>query len=293
MSDLATVIMAAGKGTRMKSDIPKVLHPVCGEPMVFHVIRAAMEIGSSRIILVVGHEREMVKDKVLSLFPEVEFVVQEPQLGTGHAVQQAESLIGEGKFVGKVLVLSGDVPLVKSENLKKMVEAHDEFTNVCSRPLGATMLTTNAVDPSGYGRVMIGDRGEVIGIIEEKDINLDSIRKIKEVNCGIYLFESGPLFEALKQVDNNNKQNEYYLPRALEIMNESMNLDVRSYNTRSMEDVHGVNTLEQLAEVEAIMKRRLLGSTRLCNGCKLDECNSNSFMFCEKCFSDVKKDTYY
>ena len=193
---LATVIMAAGKGTRMKSDLPKVLHIVDDKPMLIHVIGLAKSINSERIINILGHEKNLVIKAIQS--ENVEYVIQEPQLGTGHAVQQTEQLLKD--FDGDVLVLSGDVPLLRKSTIEKMLKIHREADN------GATVLTAVFKDPHGYGRVIRKNNDTLDYIIEEKDCD-DEQRKIKEINAGIYIFKSKELFPALNKINNDNKQN--------------------------------------------------------------------------------------
>tara|TARA_R100001163_G_C5066308_1_gene204698 strand:- start:1190 stop:1987 length:798 start_codon:yes stop_codon:yes gene_type:complete len=254
LDHLASVILAAGKGTRMKSKLPKVLHKVCDKTMLDHVIIASKNINAREIVIIVGHEADMVVSDVKNKFSNkdeatIRFAIQEPQLGTGHAVQQAEKALQDFPDDGQVIVLSGDVPLVKSSHLKEMIRQHREGVKTENRI--ATMMTSNAVNPTGYGRVMRDTNG-VCGIVEEKDIVLDAIRNIKEINCGIYVFQKKYLFETLKRVDNKNRQKEYYLPRVLELWI-SDGLKVGTWTNPDMSTTLGVNTIEQLKEVEEIM----------------------------------------
>lgn len=259
MSSLVTVILAAGKGTRMKSDLPKVLHQILGRPMIEYVVLTALELGSDQVVLVVGHQREKVISAVSERFRaevetgRVQFATQDPQLGTAHAVLQTKELLAP--VVNQktlVLVLSGDVPLINVDILKGMVDTHRSSSVV------ATMMTTQANDPTGYGRIIRSrETDRVKAIVEEKDIAPEDqeTRETKEVNCGIYLFSGRELFETLPLVDNNNRQGEYYLPRVLELFLESDGLEVGAVNNPEMSENHGVNTPEQLKEVEKMMMK--------------------------------------
>ena len=240
---LTTVIMAAGKGTRMKSDLPKVLHLVDGRPMVSQVIELGRKVGSQRIILILGHKKEIVIDAVKN--DEVEYVVQEPQLGTGHAVQQTYPLLKE--FKGSMLVLSGDVPLLRESTIKKMIKIQNNGNH------GATVLTAIFDDPFGYGRVVRNENDTLDKIVEHKDCD-EELLKIKEINAGIYIFDAESLFPALEKIKNNNKQNEYYLPDALKHIAES-GKSIALHITDEPTEISGVNTIEQLAELNLIYKK--------------------------------------
>jgi len=246
---LATVILAAGKGTRMQSDLPKVLHTVCGKPMIDYVVECARELNSEKIVVIIGHQREKVMDHLNEQFIMIDYAVQDPQLGTAHAVRMSESILGRGQFEGSVLVLSGDVPLIQAKSLQDMIEHHQQSGAV------ATLMITRTEDPTGYGRIVRGDDGKLERIVEEKDIESDQVRQTKEVNCGIYLFKAQKLFETLPKVDNNNQQNEYYLPRVVELYLEGGDL-VETYLNPEMSETHGVNTRQQLEEVERKLLER-------------------------------------
>ncbi len=240
---LATVIMAAGKGTRMKSDLPKVLHMVANKPMISHVINLSKKINSDKIILILGHKKELVIDAVKSY--NVEHVIQEPQLGTGHAVQQTFPLLKN--FDGDVLVLSGDVPLLRESTIENMLRIHREANN------GATVLTAIFENPHGYGRVIRKNDDTLDYILEEKDCD-DEQRKIKEINAGIYIFKAKELFPALNKIKNNNKQKEYYLPDTLKYIALS-GQSIALHITDEPIEISGVNTVEQLAELNLIYNK--------------------------------------
>ena len=240
---LVTVIMAAGKGTRMKSDLPKVLHLVDDIPMISHVINLSQAVGSDRTILILGHKKEMVINALQDL--NVEYVIQEPQLGTGHAVQQTYSLLNN--FSGDVLVLSGDVPLLRTTTIQKMIEIQNNGNH------SATVLTAIFDDPFGYGRVVRKDDNTLDKIVEHKDCD-EELLKIKEINAGIYIFNAEDLFPALDRISNDNKQKEYYLPDALKHIAES-GKSIALHITDEPTEISGVNTVEQLKELNLIYKK--------------------------------------
>ncbi len=239
---LAVTIMAAGKGTRMKSSKAKVLHELNGLTLIEHVLNAAKKLNPEKIVLIVGHQADMVKQATNRY--ELKYALQEPQLGTGHAVMQSkEPLAG---FEGHVLVLSGDVPLVTFETLNNLLSHH------INAQATATVLTTELEDPTGYGRVVRNDEGtEVIKIVEHKDAT-ETEKAIKEINSGIYVFKKSELFDALHQVDNNNAQGEYYLPDVFKLFFKAQ-LKVSAVKTKNFNEIRGINTVEQLMEAEQIL----------------------------------------
>ncbi len=240
---LVTVILAAGQGTRMKSKLPKVLHPIMGTPMLFYVIEQAQLIKSSRIILVIGYKKDKVINSIhQGEFYQIEFAEQREQLGTGHAVYQTMNLLND--YHGDLLILSGDVPMIKHKTLKKLIQYHQDHHSA------ATMLTTTVINPSGLGRIIRDSDENLIDIIEEKDIKDDRIREIHEINVGIYVFKSPKLFECLALVDNQNEQGEYYLPDVFKIIKQS-NHQINCYHQKNISaETKGINTPEQLQEVE-------------------------------------------
>ncbi len=244
MHSLSTVIMAAGKGTRMKSDLPKVLHKINSRPLVHYVIDLAQALNSEKIILIVGHKRELVQQACADL--PVDFAVQEPQLGTGHAVQMTEPFFKE--YSGDILVLSGDVPLLTETTLQELVQAHQQ------NDAFATLLTSELKDPTGYGRVLRDANDLVYKIVEHKDA-IESERAINEINVGIYIFKATDLFAALKNVTNDNAQGEYYLPDVISIfINEGKK--VLAVKTKNFDETRGINTIDQLKEAETILNQR-------------------------------------
>lgn len=245
MQNLFAVILAAGKGTRMKSKTHKVLHPVCGKPMVQHVIDQLNAIGTSKTIMVVGYLGETVK---AALSSEVLFVEQEQQLGTAHAVMQAKPLLNREH--GTTIVLNGDHPLFTKETLQKLIEKHHESG------AAATVLTAHMQDATGYGRIVRHADGSVERIVEHKDAT-DEELLIKEVNTGTFCFDNQKLFATLEKVNNNNAQGEYYLPDVLSILRESGDR-ISAEVIGDVNEAMGVNDRLQLAEAEKLMRERIL-----------------------------------
>ena len=239
------VILAAGMGKRMNSDLPKVLHPALGIPLVHHVLDRLDPLHPERIVLVVGHKEELVRRSCADRG--VHFVTQSPQLGTGHAVQVAWPEIETGG-PERILVLAGDMPLVRTETLRRLLARHAREGN------GVTVLTGTLADPSGYGRVIRDAAGRFVKIVEEKDAT-PAERAVAEVNSGIYCFDRAPLEEALASLRADNKQKEYYLTDTLAHMR-AKGLGVGIEPATHESELMGVNTVEQLAEVE----RRLLAA---------------------------------
>tara|TARA_Y100001970_G_scaffold281074_1_gene391110 strand:- start:358 stop:1092 length:735 start_codon:yes stop_codon:yes gene_type:complete len=232
------IILAAGKGTRMKSDLPKVLHKIHGISMVEHVINTSKNIGASKIVTVVGYKSELVKETLAH--SGIEFALQKQQLGTGHAVKQCEDILSG--FLGNILVLSGDVPLISSHTLTNLLLNHNNSNNI------ATVLTANIDNPHGYGRVIRTSNGNLSKIVEHKDASKKELA-IDEINSGIYVFDSKTLFEMLPQIKNDNSQGEYYLPDVLTMVLEKK-LKVGVEKTKNITEIQGVNTIEQLLQLE-------------------------------------------
>jgi bifunctional UDP-N-acetylglucosamine pyrophosphorylase/glucosamine-1-phosphate N-acetyltransferase len=247
MNKLATIILAAGKGTRMKSELPKVLHQVCGKSMVEHIMLTAKDLNPTYNVVVIGHKGEMIKSELEHLTEDIDFKYQDQQLGTGHAVMQAEDLLSG--FTASVLVLCGDTPLLTFETLKNLVKKQQESGVV------ATVLTTKVDDPEGYGRIVRGKAGDIVKIIEEKDAT-QSEKKIREINTGTYCFDSQSLFSALEEIDNKNSQGEYYLTDIIEILKEE-NKKVSAVLADNEQETLGVNTRRHLAQAEKVLRRRI------------------------------------
>lgn len=248
---LKTVILAAGKGTRMESELPKVVHEANGKMMVASVIDAAVAAGATELCLVVGHQAELVKERVDEVYAReqgytITYAEQTKQLGTGHAVKCAKNFIGDE---GDVLVLCGDTPLIQSETLKKLVDTHRSENN------GATVLSAVLPDATGYGRIIRGADGTFAKIVEQKDAT-DEERAVKEINSGMYVFSAESLSESLDMLTNDNAQGEYYLTDTLELIKNRIGKRVNAVVTENLDDIRGVNTKAQLAEAENILKER-------------------------------------
>ncbi|EDX87360.1 UDP-N-acetylglucosamine pyrophosphorylase [Synechococcus sp. PCC 7335] len=238
---LAIAILAAGKGTRMRSSLPKVLHRLSGLTLVENVIASTSLVNPTRKIAIVGYAAEQVKT-TLAAVPNLEFAMQTEQLGTGHAVQQViPSLEG---FTGNLLVLNGDVPLLKPETIKNMVETHIERGNA------ATILTAQIEDPTGYGRVFCDDRLIVQEIIEHRDCT-NKQRENNRINAGIYCFSWSALMTILPHLKADNDQQEYYLTDVIKDLSPVMAVDA------SPAEIAGINNRKQLAEAEAVMQKRI------------------------------------
>ncbi len=245
MKRVKAVILAAGKGTRMKSELPKVIHKALGKPMVQYSIDAAMEAGAelTDICLVVGHKAELVKEVVGD---GVTYVLQEEQLGTGHAVKCAGDFIGAD---GMTMVLCGDTPLITGKTLKKLVDTHIAEGN------GITVLTAKVDDPTGYGRIIKDADGNFVKIVEQKDATPKE-QKVNEINSGMYLFDSVALSKALSLLTNDNAQGEYYLTDTIEIVKREGLGKVATVVVEDMNEIKGVNSQEQLKEAEEILANR-------------------------------------
>ena len=246
MDNLVSVILAAGKGTRMKSGLVKVLHTIAGIPMLAYPIRAAQEVGCSRILVVAGHQKEKVEAAFKG--QDIVFAYQEQQLGSGHAVAVTEHLL-QG-FEGDVLILCGDVPFISAHTLERFLKSHADAQAAVS------VLSVTIDAPRGYGRILRTESGSFCGIAEEKDA-AESQKAIREINSGIYCCKAPFLFEALKKVGTNNEQGEYYLPDIVSI-GVSLGKKVQAVETDSFQEVQGINDRVGLAQAEALMRRRIL-----------------------------------
>jgi len=249
---LDVIIMAAGLGTRMKSNRAKVLHKLDGRPLISHVCRTALELKPRTIYVVVGYQADEVRSEVETEFTstsdQIEFVHQHKQRGTGDAVMAAErALRGESRTI---LVLSGDVPLVKPSTLTKLIDAHDATNAAC------TLLSVRLENPTGYGRVVRDDAGGLLKIVEQKDAS-DDERQIREINAGIYCFGSAKLLETITQIQPNNSQGEYYLTDVPAILKSNGDL-VTIYQHNDAREVSGINTRAELAEFENLLRRNTI-----------------------------------
>ncbi|WP_434178558.1 bifunctional UDP-N-acetylglucosamine diphosphorylase/glucosamine-1-phosphate N-acetyltransferase GlmU [Bacillus stercoris] len=238
------VVLAAGQGTRMKSKLYKVLHPVCGKPMVEHVVDEALKLSLSKLVTIVGHGAEEVKKQ---LGDKSEYALQAEQLGTAHAVKQAQPFLADEK--GVTIVICGDTPLLTAETMEEMLKEHTQ------REAKATILTAVAEDPTGYGRIIRSQNGAVQKIVEHKDASEEE-RLVTEINTGTYCFDNEALFRAIDQVSNDNAQGEYYLPDVIEIL-KNEGETVAAYQTGNFQETLGVNDRVALSQAEQFMKERI------------------------------------
>ncbi|MBI3170141.1 MAG: bifunctional UDP-N-acetylglucosamine diphosphorylase/glucosamine-1-phosphate N-acetyltransferase GlmU [Chloroflexi bacterium] len=241
---ITAVLLAAGQGTRMKSSLPKVLHPVAGKPMIWHALQAIQQSTTERPVVVVGHGAEEVTNY---LGDSAQTVLQEPQLGTGHAVMQVESLL-HGK-TDLVVVCYADMPLLRGETLQKLVDTQKQNKGPIS------LLTVIADDPRGFGRILRKEDGTVTAIVEEYVATPDQLQ-VKELNVGGYCFDTNWLWDALHRIPKNPKKGEYYLTDTVELAVKD-GLSVHATVMDSLEETIGVNTRVHLSEVEVAMRRRI------------------------------------
>jgi len=237
------IILAAGKGTRMKSDLPKVLHEVGGKPMVELVLETAQKAGVEKIVTVVGHGAEQVE---ATLAGRSEFALQAEQLGTGHAIQMAEPQLGDA--AGRTLIGSGDAPLFTVDTFNKLFDFHEQSGNA------VTVLTAKAPNPTGYGRIIRDENGNVVRIVEQKDATPEEAA-VDEINTGVYVFDNQLLFASLKQVTNDNAQGEYYLPDTLEILRNAGHT-VGAFVMDDFDESMGVNDRVALARANKVLRDR-------------------------------------
>ena len=242
MSDIHVVVLAAGKGTRMKSALPKVLHAAAGRSLIEYALLAARSLSPASIVVVVGYQAEQLKE-ALGNRPGLSFAVQEPQLGTGHALLQAEPLLRNAR--GTLVLLSGDVPLLGAQTLAALVQLHQ------SRKAAATVLTAVVPAPDGYGRI-VRHGNQIAAIVEHRDASL-SERDIGEINSGVYAFDIAPLFGALRDIGSSNAQGEHYLPDLVKIYR-ARGLTVEALRLDDPREILGVNSRKELADVASILR---------------------------------------
>ncbi|MCX7922233.1 MAG: bifunctional UDP-N-acetylglucosamine diphosphorylase/glucosamine-1-phosphate N-acetyltransferase GlmU [Clostridia bacterium] len=245
MNHLMAVILAAGEGKRMRSKNSKVVHKACGKTLIEWVCQAVESAGVDHSVLVVGHRADQVKE---CMGDKVKYAFQTEQLGTGHAVMQAEEYLKDKD--GYVIVLCGDTPLITAETVSNTIEYHKSNNN------SATVITADLDDPTGYGRIVRDVNGNVLKIVEHRDTN-DQEKNIKEINSGMYCFNIRDLLEALKALNNNNSQGEYYLTDTLEILI-NKGLKVGAIKVKDSNEILGINNRAQLAEAADILKKRIL-----------------------------------
>ncbi|MBF0282853.1 MAG: bifunctional UDP-N-acetylglucosamine diphosphorylase/glucosamine-1-phosphate N-acetyltransferase GlmU [Magnetococcales bacterium] len=244
MSELSILILAAGKGVRMRSRLPKVLHPLAGMPLLWHVLQAARALNPARLLVVIGHEAEMVRAALDA--PDIAWVHQTEQLGTGHAVASALPLLAGAE--GSLLILNGDVPLLRPSTLTGLAEEHH------ARKRAVTLLSTEADLPSGYGRIVRNPAGRLLAIVEEKDADAET-RLITEINAGTYCVELAYLAPWLARLSRNNAQGEYYLTDIVALAR-AENLEIGAMKHADFQELAGVNSRVQLAELERVFRDR-------------------------------------
>jgi bifunctional UDP-N-acetylglucosamine pyrophosphorylase/glucosamine-1-phosphate N-acetyltransferase len=245
MKELGVIILAAGQGTRMKSDLPKVLHQLGGAPLFLHVLKIAQVFKPSRVAIIVGHGADAVRKAYAG--SDVQWVTQEKQLGTGHAVLCARKTFAD--FPGDVLILNGDVPLIPEQVIQAIISRHREES------AALTVMTASLEDPTGYGRILRDSTGALQASVEEKDAT-DEQRRIREVNAGAYLADRDFLFEALDGVGNDNRQGEYYLPDIIGIGLRG-GRKVATVRVEDPREIMGINTREELARMEKTLRERI------------------------------------
>jgi UDP-N-acetylglucosamine diphosphorylase/glucosamine-1-phosphate N-acetyltransferase len=242
--DLAVIILAAGKGTRMKSPLAKVLQPLSGHPLLYYVLQTVKELNADRVSVVVGFQAEEVK----AAFPDagIEFVEQKEQLGTGHAAQQTESSLAD--FTGDILVLCGDMPIIKSSTLKNLINKHRESQASC------TLLTLKPKNGEikDFGRILRDRDQSIIRIVENKDAT-PAEKKVDEYNSGVYCFDKDLFYKALVAIDNSNSQNEYYLTDAVQFFVKNRH-SVQSVQTDDSDEIFGINSPEDLKKAEHLLR---------------------------------------
>ena len=242
-SDVGIIILAAGKGTRMKSDMPKVLHKVAGKSMIMHVINTAKKITADNIHVVVGHKSQDVKDEISKHY-KVNYAQQKQLIGTGDAVKSATPGISD--VLKNILVLCGDVPLIQEKTIKNLIDIHKQN---CAK---VSVLAVDLDDPTGYGRIVLDDQNSMLCIREEADANADE-KKIKKINTGIYCFEKQFLVSALDEIKPDNNQAEYYLTDVIEIAKKKHE-KIMVVTMNDYRQVLGVNTIEGLSRIENLIE---------------------------------------
>lgn len=246
MTEPLAIVLAAGKGTRMKSDLPKVLVPVCGKPMVRYVVEALREAGVGRIVVIVGYREELVRAE-LGDTPGVEFATQSEQLGTGHAVMMARPQLAD--HAGPVVIVAGDSPMLQASSVRALLDAFGKSTTAC------LLGTAHHPDPTGLGRIVRDANGDFVGVVEEKDAT-EPQRAITEVNMSTYVFDAADLLASLDGLTTNNAQAEYYVTDCPKLLRDAGKA-VDALPVLKDFEALSINTVEHLAVVEEEMKRRL------------------------------------
>ncbi len=243
---LAVAILAAGKGTRMVSTLPKVLHKISGKTLLERVLQSSLKLNPNKIFIITGHKADEIKDSLQNSFlnEKIQFILQEPQKGTGHAIQVLSKELNN--FKGALLVLNGDVPLIKSTTLKELVKVHEK------NKADVSLITSKKQNPHGYGRVFLKKRNLIEKIIEEKDCNNDE-RLHQLINSGIYCFNGESLLKNINRIKTNNSQKELYLTDVISMVKKAISLELEND-----EELQGVNNRIQLAKCEKILQKQII-----------------------------------
>ena len=242
--DLAVVILAAGKGTRMQNPLPKVLIPIFGKSALEYVPDVADKLSPARILVVVGYQADYIREKFSKR--DIEFVLQEEQLGTGHAAYQTEEVLKS--FEGNILILCGDMPLIQIETLRQLLNQHKKIEAKC------TLLTLKASETNDFGRIIRDDKGSILKIVEFGDAS-EKEKNVDEFNSGVYCFDKNLFFKALSSVGDNNLQKEYYLTDTIEYSVKS-GYPVSSVQTEDTEEIIGINSPDDLKRVERLLEKK-------------------------------------
>ena len=245
---LRVLILAAGKGTRMNSSKPKVVHPLLNKPMINYVLDSVQKLKPQKTYLVVGYKKDLIENAVSASFKNVDYIIQKEQLGTGHAIKVSKNAIG--KYKGEILILNGDCPGVLPATLKRLIDKHKKDKSAVS------LITAKVSKPRGYGRIIRDNKGNISKIVEEKDSTLLQ-KKIDEINSGIYCVNSEFLWTSLSKIKSNNKQNEYYLPDIIEnAVNSKKNVSVLKVS--NADEILGINTRQELSMQENIIRENTI-----------------------------------
>ena len=242
--DLAVVILAAGKGTRMQNPLPKVLIPIFGKSALEYVLDVAEKLSPARILVVVGYQADYIREKFSKR--DIEFVLQEEQLGTGHAAYQTEEVLKS--FEGNILILCGDMPLIQIETLRQLLNQHKKIEAKC------TLLTLKASETNDFGRIIRDDKGSILKIVEFGDAS-EKEKNVDEFNSGVYCFDKKLFFKALSSIGDNNLQKEHYLTDTIEYFVKS-GYRVASIQTENTEEIIGVNSPDDLKRVEDLLEKK-------------------------------------
>lgn len=248
MKEIAAIVLAAGKGKRMKSDLPKVLHEMLGRPMVEYLLDTLISLNINRIYVVIGYQAELVKETLADYSGKLEFVLQAEQRGTGHAVQMVEKPLAD--FEGDILVLAGDVPFLSVETISSLIDTHRRENSA------ATVLSSIPPDPASYGRIVRKPGSDLVDyIVEYKDASEED-KKIGEINTGTFCFDSRYLFDSLREIRDDNAQGEFYLTDIMEILRRR-GLKAAVYLTDNPDEALGVNSVEQKSVLEAKFAKKM------------------------------------